>query len=394
MQIVRAFTFLTFVDYCLAQGTELGGGIITRTDVQEYADLALDIRDISQYVQQNKPSQVLQLYQQGHYAEYQPGSAWPIQKLSADLAENQKHTPLFLFQTYGLSALNASNLNQYDNYVDSFILGTINDNFQYTTDAILSIAIWMYASHLLFNGLSICEYRTFADNQDLFQLGGGGMDEFIALWIGTDQASASSSGHSLYAWAQTSGDLFGTTSPEADVNKKLKLSYQEGAAALSISNPCSPINKDTYKTLWNVVAQMVPLMAVPLFQWLFYHIIQKNADAVRVYATALIPQVAKCRPSLFKRLQTELLGTAVDFSKSDSIIKNLQDAYSCFGLTCKDIGVYNGDARLKCDEFTIVQPLAGYQPTFDVTGVSRFASQLNLMIKCNLTWTNPIASSS
>jgi len=364
-----------------SQGTELGGGITTRTDVQEFADLALDLRDIRNYAEQGLSEQVLGVYEQGNHAEYPPGFRWPLQKLNDDMATSDKRTPYYLFHLYGLSGL-SQNVNDQSHYADNFIRDIIEQNPTYAPDAILAVSMWMYATHLLFNGVAICEHRTNADSPALFELGGGGMDEFIAFWIGADQTSGNDDGHGLYAWAQTVGVIFGENSPETSVNTNLKVLYQDGAGVLSTNQACSASSPDSVKQLWEVATQMANEMVKPLYQWLIYYMLQEDAVAVSIYATALVPQLARCRPSVYKRLKERLLDNTVNFDVSDEILRDLQDSYTCFGFTCKDIGKYLTDSRLECDTARVFRPMAGYRPSTDVSAVSGIVLALHYELSC------------
>jgi hypothetical protein len=113
-------------------------------------------------------------------------------------------------------------------------------------------------------------------------------------------------------------------------------------------------------------------MSKPLFQGLIYSILTGDEDGVRIYGFALVPQIAKCRPSTYKRLKQTLLDGAFDFDEESvsMVLEDLQDAYACFGYTCDAIGEIEGDARLECDREKRNPPLAGYRPTTDVSAVS------------------------
>ena len=94
----------------------------------------------------------------------------------------------------------------------------------FAVDAILSVSVWMYATHLLYDGVYRCQERTDADDPNRFgDMGGGGFDEFIALYIGEGQTMGTDSGDSLYRWAQVMGDFFGTNSPTYRTTSKILL---------------------------------------------------------------------------------------------------------------------------------------------------------------------------
>jgi hypothetical protein len=79
-------------------------------------------------------------------------------------------------------------------YADYYVKSFMKSNTAIAGDAIVALHCWMYAAHLLYHGVRTCDQLTKADNPEIFHLAGGGMDEFIALWIGQDQAVASKDG--------------------------------------------------------------------------------------------------------------------------------------------------------------------------------------------------------
>jgi hypothetical protein len=370
MKTISLFSLL-----CLGQvasQTDLGGGITTRTDVKEYADLALDIRDIRTLAASGLESEVLGLYTEGLHSEIKPYVKHSLKKLNDDMATAVPRTPHYLFHLYGLSGLtsNVQLLNDQSHYADDFIRDIIGTKLDLAADAILALSMYMYAAHLLFAGIATCQERTLADNPDLVPLAGGGMDEFIALWIGTDQQPGSADGHSLYGWAEAVEAVYTPNGGEAVVNSQLKLLYIEGALALSLPHACTKDNTQTQQQLWNVATRITNEMARPLFQWLIFHLEEGNSEAVSLYAFALVPQLSKCRPSVYKRLKGNLIDRAVDFSKLDAIMEDLQEAFDCFGFSCQDFGFSNLEFNSKCGYTTSERVLAGFSPTSNVNAVS------------------------
>lgn len=363
--------FLVYLGQVASQ-TDLNGGITTRTDVKEYADLALDIRDIRTLAASGQESQVLGLYTEGEHSEIKAFTKHALKKLNDDIATANPRTPHYLFHLYGLSAQtsNVQLLNDQSHYADNFIRDIIGTKLDLAADAILALSMWMYAAHLIFAGVKTCEERTEADNPDLVPLAGGGMDEFIALWIGTDQQPGSADGHSLYAWAEKAEELYGEDTAESVVNSQLKLLYVEGSLALGSQHACTNKNTLTQQQLWVIATEMTNLMVRPLFQWLIYHIYQEDSEAVSLYALALVPQLSRCRPSIYKRLKENLIDRSINFDKSADILDDLQEGFACFGFTCEDFGFSAEDFNSKCGFESNTRVLAGYFPTSNVNNVS------------------------
>jgi hypothetical protein len=354
----------------LSQGIELGGGIVTRTNVQLLANLALDLRDIRA---SEDPDTILRIYLDGKNAEETPGFFHPLKKLTDTLSSDAAlYTPNYLFHLYGLADLSAADSPKSLHYSDRFIRSTITTSTALAADAIAVLDMWMYATHVLYKGIDLCARRAAADDPDrLEDLAGGGMDEFIALWIGADQTAASAEGHSLYALSQEAGTQFGTNSPEAQVNEDLKILYQQGAGVLSLPHACSKQgDSQGVQQLWNVAQQMNSKMYVPLLQMLVHALVVEDETLVSLYAMATVPQVSQCRPSTFKKLKGALLDGNVDFGKKTEIVNDLWIAVDCFGLTCDDIGTYrNGTYVCNSEQEGSSRGLAGYRPTTDVYSV-------------------------
>jgi hypothetical protein len=349
----------------VSQGTSLAGGIVTRTNVDQWAAISTDARDMAEQLTTNGATAGLEIYQQGRNAEKSPGVKLTLQSLSTELASlGLAGTPNFLFHLYGLAdrSTEESDLLEQAHYADNFVREAIATRQETAVQGVLVLSLWMYGTHLLWKGIDTCQKRTLADNPGQLQLGGGGMDEFIALWIGQFQEAGTSDGNSLYAVTQIAGDLFGKTSPEAAANSQILGLYQEGAAALSFPGACTAQNDQVVPQLWGVTQQIISQMNIPLMQLLIDALFRQDGSDVTLYSTAIVPQISQCRPSVYKRLKDELLTSSVVFSKTQSIIADLQSIYDCLGFTCSDIGAY-GDELGQCDDFQRKhRSIVGYNP--------------------------------
>lgn len=357
-----------------AQGTELGGGIVTRTNQEVWADLPLDVRLIREIIDNSESDKALEIYLTGKNAQTAPGVLKSLQSLTDELvaAFPSDATPNYLYQLYGLADRStvSSTIAEQGRYAENYIRAALSEGYEYAGDAILVLNVWMYATHLLYNGIHTCQKMINADEQGLFQLGGGGMDEFIALWISHDGGAGTSGGSGLYSLTNYAAELFGTESGEANANTAIKELFHEGTVILSFPNVCTSTDDRTVPQLWSVVQRMTSQMMVPLIQLLIDSLMEENAERVKFHALAVIPQVAQCRPSVYKRLKTELLGNTVSFARNRDIISELQQTYDCFGLTCADIGTYKQDQVPQCEDFPINYPMAEYTPTTQVHSVS------------------------
>lgn len=358
-------------------GTTLGGNVVTRTNVEYLADLTLDIRDMQDVIgNDDGRDAALAIYLDGKNSEPKVGTRFKLTELSTKLASNgvDKATPQFLFHLYGLSERDITRLSEHLTYADNFVQSAIRTGNLYAPTAALVLNIWMYATHLLFQGLQTCQKRVEADNPSQFDLGTAGFDEFIALWIGTGSNPGSATGASLYALAEESHTLFGGTSDESEVNSQIKSLYEQASAQLSIANVCTPDHPESTRIIWSIATQIISQMQVPLIRQLIVAILEKDAKKTEVYAMAVVPQAAQCRPSAYKRLRDYLMQASPRFDKTKIILRDLQDIYSCFGLTCDDIGTVVDDKGVDIPECIAANPrapMAQYYPSTDVHSISQ-----------------------
>jgi hypothetical protein len=384
-----------------AQGTDLGGGVITRADVEYLANLALDVRDIDQLVSSGSTAG-LSIYLEGKNSEKQVGVLFKLAQLSTDLAKNPiaDATPTYLFHLYGAAgrSKDLSQLSSNGGYADSYVRSALNDGKPTSSKAILVLNVWMYATHVLYQGVDMCQKKINADNPSQFDVGSGGLDEFIALWIGSGQTHGSSEGFSLYALAESSERLFAVTNDdtsflpsgngdleESSVNRNLKLLYQEGAALFSLPDVCTSKNADTAKKLWSVTSRIISQMYIPVIRMLIISILEQDSMAIDLYANALIPQASQCRPSTFNRVKEELLEGDVNFDRTAFILDDIEELYHCFGLTCDDIGTVSKTyeyvaSASACAASRDDTPMALYQPTTEVHPVSIFSYLLGVYL--------------
>lgn len=376
-----------------SQGTDLGGGIVTRSDVEYLADLTLDVRDIKQQISGigGGVTAALATYTDGRNAEKVQGVKYKLSQLSTDMASQGlvKATPNYLFHLYGLAGRSVEHLKLSEqlNYADNYLRTALMAGRQHAPDAILVLSIWMYATYKLYDGVETCQKLVEADNPSQLDLGTAGLDELIALWIGTGQTQGSSEGNGLYALTEEADALFfhgddgidnnsGSNIVESLVNKNIKLLYQEGSGLVSNPDFCTRDTPDSPRKLWSVVQRIISQMHVPLLQMLTVSVLDGNELATEAFAMAVVPQVSQCRPSTYNRLYDHLLKGTPKFDRAEQILIDLQDVFACFGLTCDDIGTVKNQYDINIPECfaTDKAPLADYQPSTGVHPVRIFSS--------------------
>jgi hypothetical protein len=357
--------------------TNLGGGIVTRTDVKYLADLTLDIKDMAQSF--GNSVVVLDIYDNGRNSQKPSGLKFKLRELSDEMSIRgvTDATPAYLFQLYGLAeeSFEIDKIADHFLYANNNVRVAITGGQDYAPTAALVLSMWMYATHALYHGIDMCQKMTDADSIGQLDLGGGGMDEFIALWIGSGETHSGTDGHGLYGLAQKAASLFdgGSVGGEAIANNAVKLLYLEGSGYLSVNGACTNRVKDSPKMLWSVSNRIVSKMYIPLIQLLIDSVMRQDDKLTSLFATAVVPQAVQCRTTTYNRLREHLLTGAPKFDKTEIILRDIQDIYSCFGLTCDDIGDYLDvpenvefpDCYIATDDAA----LAGYQPVSAVLPV-------------------------
>lgn len=355
-------------------GVNLGGGVITRTNVQSWADLSQDVGEMENLVAQEQIEAALGLYRNGKHSAISPGFLRSLSSLPDAMTSSNPKTPNFLFSLYGQAdrtlnlAFDVGKLNYINTQVEEVF---VSEDAALGPLAVQVLNMWMYGTHLLYNGVYECQQRSLADDTSLFDVGTAGWDEFIALWIGAGQQAGSNRGDSLYSLTQRLGTEFGISNPEAPTNTRLKLFYQEALQMMTTGSlPCSRENPNTANRLWQLVVNAVAEMSKPLFQGLISNMLNNNATAVDVYAKALIPQMSKCRPSLYKQWHEALI--LGNFQPNPTFVNTLlatiPELTYCFGYACDELG----DSKIaECKEFDVFRPtLSGYVPRSEIGNVA------------------------
>ncbi|KAI2500390.1 hypothetical protein MHU86_14061 [Fragilaria crotonensis] len=108
-------------------GTELGQGVVTRTDVERYADIALDIRDFRTLLAEGDSDGAMALYKEGRNVviDAERNTLFTLQQMSTGLQKlkTEVRTPAYKYHLYGLADrdVTPSNLDQHASYADVFI---------------------------------------------------------------------------------------------------------------------------------------------------------------------------------------------------------------------------------------------------------------------------------
>ena len=227
--------------------------------------------------------------------------------------------------------------------------------------------VWMYIVYMLHDAVHLCKF-----NQDAHAL--HSLDVAAALWIGDNQniGGGSAHPHSLYAMAESMGGVFGQKGDDGEtrVNSKIihlfnKAKYMFEQEQCSASNPHGSFN--AYEQLRIMVDDIVAQMNVPLLQKLIREM-RSNTDKFRLdlYAMSVLPQLVGCNNNTFYFMMNELVTNQFQDRNFEVMWSIIQRSLSCLRLTCEDIGVYKGEARVtSCINNPKKEVLSGYVPTTD-----------------------------
>mmetsp|Transcript_13962 Transcript_13962/g.26336 ORF Transcript_13962/g.26336 Transcript_13962/m.26336 type:complete len:764 (-) Transcript_13962:136-2427(-) len=365
-----------------AAGTDLNGGVITVTDVSDRALISEDISDMFSLLQEGKYNDARNIYLAGKNSPMYDKDGNRLAQMrtlsglsTAATSGKFDGEPPFAAHVYGLAGGDCDGSDEHLTYAHR----VVEDLFQeekgtLPAEAARALNLWMYATHELYDGVEDCaafgvegvnpEAAGLADNGN----GAYAFEEFMAFWIGHDQAPGSKEGYGLYAMAQEAAEEFGTVDSgtgEANVNSELKKLFVEMQGVTSLSNACRP-GSDTAGKLWSIAHRMVSRMTVPLLQMLLKAMNENDTDRVRLYARAIVPQMSRCRPSVFRRLKEGLVDRPYDASKYLQLLGDLQNSFDCLGVSCEDVGAFRQTQIPQCAGFPKHYPIAEYSPSTDV----------------------------
>ena len=235
-------------------------------------------------------------------------------------------------------------------------------------EAAVAMNLWSYIMHKLQVAVNLCSTGETLIGVDGVHL----LDEVAAYWIGSEQETGSSNmGHSLYNLAEKSGKEFGQVgSDQSRVNRNVLKLLKEASMQVTFENGCS-VNPFVATNLRHAIHKIVSQMTVPLIQHLILNLVANDRGRVKLYSYALIPLIAGCKDSTYTYLREKLLSPLNEYhvSETKDIIAKIQDAYSCLGLSCNDIGDITS-SEVQCTDRGSHQAMAGYKPMSDVREVS------------------------
>ena len=365
---------------------------VPTTDVQQQANLALDIAEMARALLDGLSDEAKLIYEDGKNSVVfddhgQPIKLRTLRGLSVNATLDMLDDPLFnIFMYAHQEGFSGSGLrkvdgrrrflkaSEYANYVVESILNSEELSAStLASEASIALNVWMYVVHLLYKILSGCRHQQF-DGTD----GVHAVDEVVAYWIGDGQGFRETQGHLLYGMTEVMGQLFGTLDQgQSRANRKILSLFNEAKAEIAMPKSCTN-NAASSAQMHSIVNNIISLMTVPLVQALIHNIYVQDKNRVALYAHAFVPMTAGCSTETYELLRDNLMDANFDSMESEKIIARIFETFPCLGIRCEDVGVYYSDFNIEmprtlCKNLSAQNPLAGYQPASDVSEVSNFA---------------------
>jgi len=348
--------------YCATDGTSLlSGYLTTHTDVSGQANITLDIRDIHRSLVNGNLEDAKNIYMNGKHSDGRN-----LARYSLDAYVELIDDPTFLFQVYGLSNGNVAEVTANYAYAHRYVQQALaGDNVgTLASEAIVALNLWMWVAHKVWDGFKDCKEGAIKADVHAF-------DEAIAYWIGADQRHMKGTGHGLYELATQAEYDFGLREKDSrDLAKanvmitdlytaaKMYMSYQN-----TDENTGSCMSPDALQGLYTISHKMISAMRIPLMQKLIHSIQNNHKIRTKLYALAIVPQIAACKPSVHLYLQNKLVEGNYNPTKDRMlVIQLLQQSFDCLGFTCEDIGAYQSSIIPQCADPSGLLPLVMYTP--------------------------------
>mmetsp|Transcript_6806 Transcript_6806/g.10716 ORF Transcript_6806/g.10716 Transcript_6806/m.10716 type:complete len:1726 (-) Transcript_6806:104-5281(-) len=344
---------------------------VTTTYVQDRANIAKDIQDMSEALRAGSNELAKIVYREGKNSEeFDDNGKFvklrSLKRFSTETTNEMLDEPEFNFYLYALQG------NQFyaDDLVEEALQNASPTNPGVATEAALVLNLWMTIVHMMHETLQACKEKKLRDDAGVHA-----MDVAVAYWIGDGQiAGDAENGHLLYALSENFAEKFNIDDGgQSRTNSNILRLFNEAKNEVALPNACSD-SRMTYARLRRITNQIISQMAIPLVQGLILNLRANDRERVKIYAHAYLPLVAGCSPSLFDSLKEKLLTMSYNVVDVESIIDLVRKSYPCLGLQCDDIGVHEAevtDEAPECDDPDVFAPLAGYKPSSDVREYSR-----------------------
>ena len=354
---------------------------VITTDVQEKADIALDIKSIREDLSiGGRLESAKSVYNYGRNSEVfdDQGTAVSFQSIasfSTTAGTEMISNPIFQIATYALQDEAGMYLGRdVSQYADAIVQEMFEKGGKskatWAADAAVSLNVWMKLTNELFQLVANCR------NENLVEADGVHMiDGAVAYWIGDGQVSDSSKqGNLLYAFAEQMSKNFHANSAgqQSRTNVNILRLFYAAKSELSVANVCTAESASA-RRLRRIVDKIVSLMLVVNIQALIHYLYYgSERERVRIYAHAVVPLIAGCSPTTYQYLKTKLLENSYADEDVVDIVSAIRSTFSCFGIWCDDVGVHYSEDAMVCTDPSPTTNLADYKPSSDVREYAKF----------------------
>ncbi len=249
-------------------------------------------------------------------------------------------------------------------------------------EAAVIMNVFMTVLHYLSEVVETCwRYQNIPNDSGLHNL-----DLAMAYYIGDDEAYGDNFGGTLlYNVAEMAGERFGQDNVQTKTNSKILELAKKIKNEVIDAKLCQDKETQTssYDINFRYTQQIIQQMYVVLIQEFIHQLKEKDRDFIELYALALVPPIAACNPSEFDYFMNNFILSNYEESKFDESLLHLQNVFSCFGVTCADVGEYKGGNIPQCLDVATPKLVGVYTPLNDVEKVS--VSKASYRQSCGLS---------
>lgn len=377
--------------------TPISGGLYVATSFTgDKSAIALDVKEIEERLQVKDVDRATFIYEEGMNSKIYDDHGMPtseersIQDFSLKSGRVMLRDPTYNLFVTGLSDEYKEFLGKpVEDYADSYVSNLLYSASPIAGDAMVAINIWMEVTHSLHSAYEACKSSVLSEDRSIDgrqlvepQVAARFIDEAAAYWIGDGQATGSSSrGHLLYALTEIISEEYGeNSSSQSTINTRIIDLLQQAKSHIAISRSCTT-STDSHLKLRSIIDEIIPLMAVPLLRALLHAMKQDDAERVKLYAIAVLPLFAKCNPSTYSELKSDLIDNTLLSTEKNYVYSRIVSLYDCLGLECDLIGKSIGDDfAYKCEDGSNMKSLAGYRYAAEQDVVSS-AAKIDIEIR-------------
>ena len=235
-------------------------------------------------------------------------------------------------------------------------------------EAAVILNVFMTVLHYLSEVVETCwTYLKIPNDSGLHNL-----DLAMAYYIGDDETYGDNFGGTLlYNVAEMAGERFGQDNVQTKTNSKILELAEKIKTEVIDAKLCHDKNTQTasYDLNFKYTQQIIQQMYVVLIQEFIHQLKEKDSDFIELYSLALVPPIAACNPSEFDYFMNSFILSNYDDSKFTESLQHLQNVFSCFGVTCADVGEYKGGNVPQCLDAATQKFVGVFTPMYDVEKV-------------------------